>query len=216
MDEVLRWLDSAALVIAGAPISWAEVLGAVSGLACVALVARQHVWNWPVGLINNVFWALLFWRAKLYSDSTLQGVFFALGCYGWWEWVRRHGPDRAPLVVTRTRPVEWLAMAVAGTAVMASWTWWLAERTDSPEPLWDSSILALSLVATYGQARKRLESWWLWIVVDVISVPLYLRRGLVPTAAVYAVVLGLCVLGLREWRAAQRDEAASEPAAAIA
>ena len=107
-------------------------------------------------------------------------------------------------------------MAVAGTAVMASWTWWLAERTDSPEPLWDSSILALSLVATYGQARKRLESWWLWIVVDVISVPLYLRRGLVPTAAVYAVFLELCVLGLREWRAAQRDEAASEPAAAIA
>ena len=131
-------------------------------------------------------------------------VFIALGCYGWWEWLRRHGPDHRPLVVTRTTSVEWLGMGVAGAAVLASWTWWLATRTDSPAPFWDSAVLALSLVATYGQARKLLESWWLWILVDVISVPLYLSRGLVPTAAVYAVFGGLCVVGLREWSGALR------------
>ncbi len=216
MVGLIEWLNSTAVHVAGVEVSWAEVLGDVTGLAAVWWAARERVWTWPVGNLNSALFLVLFVDAKLYANASLQVVFIALGCYGWWEWVRRHGPDRAPLVVTRTRPVEWLAMAVAGTAVMASGTWWLAERTDSPEPLWDSSILALSLVATYGQARKRLESWWLWIVVDVISVPLYLRRGLVPTAAVYAVFLGLCVLGLREWRAAQRDEAASEPAAAIA
>jgi nicotinamide mononucleotide transporter len=66
-------------------------------------------------------------------------------------------------------------------------------------PAWDASVLTLSLAATYGQARKLLESWWIWIAVDVLSIPLYLVRGLYPTAALYAVFLALCVVGLRSW-----------------
>lgn len=201
MDEVLRWLDGAALVIAGAPISWAEVLGAVSGLACVALVARQHVWNWPVGLVNNVFWALLFWRAKLYSDSTLQGVFFALGCYGWWRWTRGARGDAA-LAVRRTTRREWGALAGAVAIATAALAAWLAHATDSPAPLADASVLTLSLAATWGQAEKLVESWWIWITVDVISVPLYVSRGLYPTAGVYVIFGALCVVGLRGWRRA--------------
>ncbi len=207
MDEVLRWLDSAALVIAGAPISWAEVLGAVSGLACVALVARQHVWNWPVGLINNVFWALLFWRAKLYSDSTLQGVFFALGCYGWWRWTRGVRGDAA-LAVRRTRRGEWGVLAAAVVIATAGLAAWLAHATDSPAPLADASVLTLSLAATWGQAEKLIESWWIWITVDVISVPLYVSRGLYPTAGVYVIFGALCVVGLRGWSRALGGEAA--------
>ena len=197
MEAVLQWLDAAALVIGGARVTWAEVLGAVSGLACVALVARQHVWNWPIGLANNVFWALLFWRAKLYSDSTLQGVFFVLGCYGWWRWAR--GVSGAPLVVRRTRGREWLVMATAVIAATGMLATWLAHKTDSPAPLADASVLTLSLAATWGQAEKLLESWWIWIAVDVISVPLYVSRGLYPTAGVYVLFGVLCVVGLRRW-----------------
>lgn len=157
MTELLTWLDRAALVIAGAPITWAEVLGAVSGLACVALVARQHVWNWPVGLLNNVFWALLFWRAKLYSDSTLQCVFFVLGCYGWWRWTRG-ARGEAALVVRRTRRREWGVLAAAVAVTTTGLASWLAHATDSPAPLADASVLTLSLAATWGQAEKLIES----------------------------------------------------------
>jgi nicotinamide mononucleotide transporter len=78
-------------------------------------------------------------------------------------------------------------------------------------PLWDAAVLCLSLAATYGQARKLLESWWTWIAVDVLSVPLYVVRGLYPTAALYAVFLALCVCGLRAW---SRELAAARPGAA--
>lgn len=200
MAGLLDWLNSTAVHLWGVDVSWAEVLGDLTGLAAVWWAARERVWTWPVGNLNSALFLVLFVDAKLYANGALQVVFIGLGFYGWWEWVRRHGPDRRPLVVTRTRPGEWAGIAAAVGVVLVSWTWWLAEHTDSPEPLWDSSILALSLAATYGQARKRLESWWLWIAVDVLSVPLYLRRGLVPTAAVYAVFGVLCVVGLREWR----------------
>lgn len=204
---VLAWLDSAAIVIAGVAVSWAEVLGDVTGAACVALVARQHVWNWPLGLLNNVFWALLFWRAKLYSDSSLQGIFFVLGCYGWWRWVK--GAAGEALRVRRTRGVEWKVLAALAVVVTAALAAWLAHATDSPAPVADASVLALSLAATWGQAEKLVESWWIWITVDVISVPLYVSRSLYPTAGLYVIFGILCVVGLRNWTRTLRAQEAS-------
>jgi nicotinamide mononucleotide transporter len=205
---LLSWLDSAAFSAFGVPVSWSEVLGDVTGAACVALVAKQHVWNWPLGLLNNVFWALLFWRAKLYSDSTLQGIFFVLGCYGWWRWQTKGGEGDA-LPVRRTRAIEWKVLAGLVVVATAGLSAWLARATDSPAPLADASVLTLSLAATWGQAEKLLESWWVWIAVDVISVPLYLSRSLYPTAGLYFVFGLLCVVGLRAWSRAFRERRAA-------
>lgn len=216
MAGLIDWLNSTAVHLWGVDVSWAEVLGDLTGLASVWWAAREKVWTWPVGNLNSALFLVLFLDAKLYASSVLQLVFIALGFFGWWEWVRRHGPDRRPLVVSRATPLQWVGIGVAGSAVLVSWTWWLAAHTDSPQPFWDSAILAVSLVATYGQARKLLESWWLWILVDVISVPLYLSRGLVPTAAVYAIFGALCVMGLREWRAELRSTTTLDPAQAVA
>jgi len=197
---MVAWLDSAALVVAGVPVTWAEILGDLAGAACVALVARQHILNWPLGLLNNVFWAWLFFRAKLYGDSSLQGFFFVLGVYGWYRWVQK-GDRGETLPVRRTRPHEWKWLAVAVIVSTALLSVFLSHATDSPAPLADASVLTLSLAATWGQAEKLLESWWLWILVDVISVPLYVSRALYPTAALYVVFGALCVVGLRAWRA---------------
>ncbi|MGC4000485.1 MAG: nicotinamide riboside transporter PnuC [Anaeromyxobacter sp.] len=206
MEQLLSALQAPVL----GPISWAELIGDATGLACVWLVLRQHVWNWPVGLANNAFFFLIFWWSRLYADAVLQLVFAVIAVYGWWSWVRGSGPGQAALPVRRTRPVEWAWLGtgvVVSTAAVAAW---LAHRTTSPVPLADASILTLSLAATYGQARKLLESWWLWIAVDVISVPLYVQRGLYPTSAVYFVFLLLCVGGLRAWL---RDLPPSAPSA---
>jgi nicotinamide mononucleotide transporter len=207
METVLDLLRRPAL----GPVSWAELVGDLSGIWCVWLVARQHLWNWPIGILNNAFFFLIFWWSKLYGDAALQGVFAALGAYGWWTWTHHAGGRGVALPVRRTRGTEWallVPLTAAGTAAAAAW---LSRRTDSPVPLWDAAVLCLSLAATYGQARKLLESWWTWIAVDVLSVPLYVVRGLYPTAALYAVFLALCVCGLRAW---SRELAAARPGAA--
>ncbi len=198
LAAVLAWLHAPAFTLAGAPCSWAELLGDLTGVACVWLVARQNLWTWPLGLANNLFWALLFFRARLYADSTLQGLFFALGIYGWWRWLRPRA-DGSGAAVRRTRAGEWwgqLAAVAGATLLIAAW---LDRATDSPAPLADAAVLTLSLAATWGQAHKLLESWWIWIAVDVVSVPLYVSRGLYPTALVYGLFGGLCVVGLRAW-----------------
>ena len=100
---------------------------------------------------------------------------------------------------------EWLVLAAAAIATTAVLTLLMRNLTDSPAPLADTSILVQSLCATWGQVKKRLESWWIWIGVDMISVPLYCSRQLYPTAILYFVFGCLCVVGLRAWTKSMRD-----------
>ena len=210
LELSVLWLASAALLAATAasalPFSWTESLGFVSGGVCVWLAVRQHVLNWPIGLANNAFFFALFFEARLYADMALQAVYFALGCYGWWMWIARRGG--APLAVTRAPRVEWLAAAVAiPLATLGLRELLLA--ANGAAPFLDALTTSISLAAFYGLARKRLENWALWILADAIYVPLYVSRGLHLTAVLYAILLMMCVVGLRDWMRALRSEQAS-------
>lgn len=185
------------------PVTLAEILGDATGLCCVWLVARAHVYNWPIGILNNLFFFFIFWWSRLYGDATLQLIFAALGVYGWWVWSRARTLDgckpapRRP--IARTLPRQWWTLVPTTVIATLITAYWLAHHTDSPVPLWDATVLTMSLAATYLQARKCLESWWLWIAVDVLSVPLYVARNLYPTAALYLLFLLLCLYGHRQW-----------------
>lgn len=182
-------------------LSWTEGLGFATGAVCVWLVARQHVANWPVGIANNVFFIVLFAQAGLYADAGLQIVFIALAAYGWWSWTHGGGPGTAgSLPVRRTTRTEWALLAAAGAVGTALLTLLLDGATDSTVPFWDAATTALSLAATYGQCRKLLESWWLWIAADLVYVPLYAYKGLYLTSVLYVGFLALCVAGLLGWR----------------
>ncbi|MBF9134022.1 nicotinamide mononucleotide transporter [Plantactinospora sp. S1510] len=209
---MLDWLTGTAFTVADTPTSRAELLGFATGVLNVWLLARQRMWNWPIGIANVLLLMLLFWTAGLYADAGLQVVYVALGLYGWWAWLFG-GAERSRLVVSRTGAREW--MALAGSGVLLTLVLWLLldRATDSTVPLPDAVTTALSLMATYGQCRKRVESWWIWIAADLIYIPLYVYKGLHLTAGLYLVFLGLCVFGLRNWQADLRRPAAARPAA---
>jgi nicotinamide mononucleotide transporter len=181
-----------------------ELAGAAAGLACVWLAARASVWNWPVSIVNTLLYTVVFTRAKLYGDALLQVVFTVLQLYGWWSWLRpgERGGLRAVRFASFRERMLAGAAALGGTALAATV---LRHGTDSPVPIWDASVLVLSLVAITFQARKLVESWWLWILVDLISVPLYVSRELYPTAALYTLFLAICVYGLRGWLRLARE-----------
>ncbi|MFD8416748.1 nicotinamide riboside transporter PnuC [Streptomyces sp. NPDC059650] len=182
-------------------VSWTEVLGFATGALCVWLVARQHVANWPVGIANNVFFIVLFAQSGLYADAGLQIVFIALAAYGWWSWTHGGGPGTAGVLpVRRTTRTEWAALAAAGAVGVLALTLLLDRATDSTVPFWDALTTGLSLTATYGQCRKLVESWWLWIAADLVYIPLYAYKGLYLTAGLYVGFLALCVAGLVGWR----------------
>jgi nicotinamide mononucleotide transporter len=180
------------------PLDPTEALGFVTGAICVWLVTRGNIWNWPVGLANNVVFAVLFWRARLFADFGLQWVYFALGVWGWRQWLHG-GAGRTRLPVSHAHRAEWLAIGV----FLVAGTWVIREAlvaVNGSAPWLDALTTNLSLSAQYLLGRRRLENWWLWIAADLIYVPLYLSRGLPLTAALYAGFLGLCVVGLVRWK----------------
>lgn len=207
---MIDFLNSTAFTAFGAPTSWAEVLGFVTGAWCVWLVGRQSVWNWPIGIANNLVWILLFATAGLFADSALQIVYIALAVWGWRNWVQ--GRAGETLAVTGTTGTEWVWLAGAGIAGTGALMLLLDTATSSTVPFWDAVTTVLSLLATWGQATKRWESWLLWIAADLIYIPLYLHKGLTLTALLYAGFLLLCVRGLLAWRRSR----ATEPALAVA
>ncbi|MFF3566093.1 nicotinamide riboside transporter PnuC [Streptomyces sp. NPDC002574] len=206
-DMVTR-LQEPLFTLLDTPVSWVEVLGFGSGALCVWLVARRHIANWPVGIANTLFFILLFAGAGLYADAALQVVYVALAVYGWWSWI---AGASGHLAISRTDGRTWRILASATVLATALLTVLLDRATDSTVPFWDALTTALSLAATYGQCRKKIESWYLWMAADVVYIPLYAYKGLYLTSLLYAGFLLLCAAGLRAWlgeaTAAARKEA---------
>lgn len=199
---------SAAVLVASYTGAWsvsvAEAWGFATGGVCVWLVVREHVWNWPIGMANNVFFFVLFLESRLFADMALQVVYFGLAVFGWWNWLRG-GAQHGRLGITRASRRELAGLVVVLVVGTLALRRILIELEDAA-PFWDASTTVLSLVAQYLLSRKRLENWWFWLAADLIYVPLYVGRGLPLTALLYGVFLVLCVVGVRAWSRTLRVE----------
>lgn len=192
-------------------VTWAELLGFVTGAVGVWLTVRANIWNFPVGLANNLFFLVLFWAARLYADAALQIVYLGFGVFGWWEWL--HGGERwSRRMMARARP--WVVWTLAGLAVPVTWILTIVlTRANDIAPFWDALTTALSLAAQWLLNLKLFENWFFWMTADVVYVPLYFVKALYLTAIVYVIFLGLCVAGMRAWRRELREPRPSMVAA---
>ncbi|HEY2644234.1 MAG TPA: nicotinamide riboside transporter PnuC [Galbitalea sp.] len=193
---ILDWLNTSVVTGFGETISVVEVIGFVTGALCVWAVTREWTWNWPMGILNNLAFIVLFVGAGLYADTALQIVFVALGVYGWVLWTRGRRAKLPIRRVTARELVVGLALTAVATVAVA---YLLAAGTNSVVPWPDAFILAASLWATWLQAKATLEQWWVWIVVDLVSIPLYAIKHLDLTATLYTGFLALCIYGLIRW-----------------
>ena len=184
-----------------------EPVAVVLTLAAVYLTTRQKIWCWPLGMVSVALYAVVFHQAKLYADMGLQGLYFALAAYGWWAWLHG-GRDHGRLEVTRTSRRAKAILAGVGALFGIALGLTLERLTDASLPFMDSLLTSFSIVAQWMQTRKLLESWLLWLAVDVFYVGMFLYKGLYPTAALYAVFLLLAAKGFVDWRRSMAQGAA--------
>lgn len=176
-----------------------EIAAALLGVVNVVLVVRRSAWNYPFGIAMVALYFFVFWGAKLYSDALLQIFFFVIQLYGWWAWVHAAQVDHGVAV----RWMSWRDRLpwIAGTLVaILVWGTGMARLTDAAAPYVDATTAGLSVAAQILQSLRKVESWVLWIGVDVIALGLFTWRGLWVTTALYGVFLVLAVIGLFEWR----------------
>jgi nicotinamide mononucleotide transporter len=197
--------------------NYIEIFGAITGIIYVFLEIRQTIWLWPLGIVTSGVYVWIFFTGKLYADMSLQAYYVVISVLGWWWWMKGKGlrvqgsrgeeergrkgeGEKNELTVTRLKLKTGIILLITFVALYFVMWMVLSGLTDSPVPEWDAFLTSLSIIATWMLARKIYEHWFLWIVVNTVSVILYFTRGLYPTVLLYFVYLSMSFVGLVAWK----------------
>lgn len=151
---------------------------------CIFLAGRNKVMTWPVGIIATVLFGALFYQSKLYADATLQVFFVITGIIGWVGWKNTQSVQIIPTNVNVQKMITYVVLALV---VAAGYGALLHYYTDAYAPFIDSLVLTLSILGQFLLMRKHVETWLIWLIVNTLSVPLYISRDLHLTAFMYAI-----------------------------
>ena len=177
-----------------------EFAGLIFGLLCVWFLIKQNILTWPAGIIYVLISFIIFVQAKLYADFILHIFFLVLNIYGWYYWVAPHNTDESGVPVTTSSMkliVMIVLLAAAGTYLSGRL---LLTYTDASLPYWDSTTSVLSIAAMWLTAKKKIENWVFWFVVDVLATGIYFYKGLYFYCILYLVYIGMAVAGYIAWR----------------
>lgn len=206
----LSFVASALLALAAGEhwvsLQMSEVIAFITGGYCVWLAVVENVWNWPIGIVNAAAFLVLFLHSKLYADAGLQVIYIVLGFLGWYWWLKG-GEHKTKLKVSHVGYTQVILLAVAGIVATLGFYRLLSDIHDIA-PFLDGLTTVSSLIAQYMLTKKYLENWYVWIATDVIYIGLYGFKHLVLTAILYAIFLGMCLVGVRDWRQARPGLAA--------
>lgn len=198
-------INNIAFEIIGYPISYVEMIGTLFGLISVYLATKTNILTWATGIINELFLFILFFQVQLYADMFLQVFFFVVTLYGWYKW--KQIPKQNSITTTELKTNIWLLSAiVVGTTIVGflilNLHLYLPQyfKTEASYPYVDSFVMILSIVATILLAKKKIETWYLWIVVDIVCMFLFFKKGIVFLGLEYLVFLGLATYGLLNWK----------------
>jgi nicotinamide mononucleotide transporter len=186
------------LPLLGFTTSALELISFVLSVITVLLNIRQTHWAWLFSIASSATYGVVFFGARLYGDMGLQVVFVAVSVWGWYQWLYG-GARHEALVVTRLDGAG-VRNAVAGWALgFVLLALFLKTYTNTDVPYSDGFLTAGSLVGQLMLSRKKVENWIVWIIVDLLYIGLYVYKGLMLTAILYAVFVVLAVLGWRAW-----------------
>lgn len=187
------------------PVSYIEFISVIAGITAVYLAARENIFTWPIGLINITTAFFIYYSVHLYSDMFLQFYFFGIGLYGWWFWTQ----EKRTAV-----PLKWLSLnsnlilifVIASCSLgMGYLVSHLHEYSpnlfpkEASFPYADSLVAVASIVANTLLAKRYIENWILWILIDLICIYLYIQKDLYFIALEFLLFLGLAAYGLHSW-----------------
>jgi nicotinamide mononucleotide transporter len=188
-------------------INSVELAGFVLSLAMVYCNIKEIHWGWPLAIASSALYGVVFWNTQLYGEASLQVMFILTSIWGWRQWrLGVQAPQAESWVKPATLQISRLLPGQRHKAIFAfliawpAFTFFLYRFTDSDVAIWDGLVTALSLLAQYLLAKKKIENWWVWLAVNLITVGLMLVKSLWLTALLYLIFAGLSYVGLKAWQ----------------
>lgn len=179
-----------------------ELIAAGLGFIAIFLQIKQNVWYWLVSIVMVTMYIYIYIDAKLYADMSLQVYYLLISFYGWYMWLfgKQVNNHKTELSVSQTSNKLRIILGTLSVALFFSIAWFLIHFTNSDLPFWDSFTTSLSFIATWMLARKKIENWLVWIIVDAVSVGIYVYKDLYPTAVLFLILTALAFVGYRKWK----------------
>ena len=183
-----------------------EILGVLTGIIYLWLEYRANIYLWIAGIIMPAIYIFVYYDAGLYADFAINIYYLAIALYGWLAWKTgftlfgKKKTTSHELPVSHTPLTSWPKIIAAYIIAQAVIVWVLINYTDSTVAWADSFTTALSIVGMWMLARKYIEQWWVWCVVDIASSALYVYKGLNFTAILYAVYAIIAIFGYCKWK----------------
>jgi len=178
--------------------TWLEAVAVFFGLASVWFSKQENILLYPTGIVSVLIYIYITWEYKLYADMGINGYYFIMSVYGWHHWTNAKDKPQIPITTNSKKEHAVSFLFLLGSYFLIRWV--LMSFTDSDVPNWDAATTSFALVGMWLMAEKKLENWIAWIITDIISVPLYLYKGLPFTAFQFLVFTGLATWGFFSWK----------------
>lgn len=198
-------IENVAFQILDYPVSYVELIGTLFGLFSVYFASKANILTWGTGIVNEIFLFILFFQVQLYADMFLQIYFFIVTLYGWYKWNSKAVVTKISEIGFRNKMFLMVSILV-GTLIsgflFSNIHLYLPTyfKIQAAYPFADSFIMVSSIVASVLLAKKKIESWYLWIAIDLVCVVLYFNKGIFFLSIEYFIFLGLASYGLYHWK----------------
>jgi nicotinamide mononucleotide transporter len=189
-------------------LHWIEIAGTLFAFIYLYFSINEKIWLWPTGFIASFFYLAVFFNSRLYADMGLQLYYLVVSVFGWYNWLgkRRNSVLETHLPTSSLSLLEWIPLL--STIVILNITLYLALASlpemiglpPSDMPALDAFTTAASIVATWMLARKILENWLIWIIVDAVSFGMYLYKELYVTSFLFIIYTVMAVIGYFHWK----------------
>ena len=187
--------------------SVAELIAVIFAIAYLLLAVREHVYCWFAAMFSTAIYLVIFFEVRLYMEAVLQVFYFAMAIYGYYQWTHGNNEIRSLAISTWTPSQHAMAIGVIVTAALLS-AYVLSAFTDARLPLLDSLTTWGAVITTFMVAKKILENWIYWLVIDSLSIYLYLDRALYFTALLFAIYIVIIFFGWAAWLKSYRQQSA--------
>lgn len=186
-----------------------EIAAVVFGLLSVYLTTKQNIWCWPTGIVMVILYVIIFAKARLYSDMIENAIYIVMQAYGWYYWLygAKIGADSVPVKRLSLRTILFWGFVILSATLGTGY--FMDNYTDADYAYLDAFTTVMSLTAQWFLSIKVIESWVLWISVDVISLNIYALKGLYFTSGLYVLFLMLAIIGLIKWYKVMKKQAVS-------
>jgi len=194
------------VIVYAAGIDILELSGLIFGILTVYFLIKENILTWPCGIIYVLISFVIFWQQRLYGDFILHIFFLVLNIYGWYYWVTGKNRGSEELPITRvTSKMMFRILAVSGLGILIFgyflsnihiiWT----DLDAASVPYWDSTTSILSVTGMWLTARKKIENWYFWLIVDVIATIIYVYKGIYFYSALYGIYIVMAIAGYQAW-----------------